>query len=132
MQIRSTSAQSDHGDKMIGQLVAAKMSVKKSNTNEYFVIQDCNSKNKISWSNNNALSCSDGNLCTRGDHCVNGVCKGTPFTCRSCETCDGTWCQIKPGFCVINRTCYRQGHIKSGNTCQVCWVITTYVFVLSQ
>lgn len=82
--------------------------------------QDCQKTRETVWTNNNALSCSDGNLCTRNDKCVNGVCRGTPFTCRSCETCDGSNCQIKPGFCVIDGTCYTNGNLRPGKPCQQC------------
>ena len=85
----------------------------------FFLIQDCNSKNKLHWSNNNALKCTDGNLCSRNDKCVNGVCRGTSFTCRSCETCDGSGCKIKPGFCVIEGTCYSNNQLRPGKPCQV-------------
>ncbi|CAB4034879.1 extracellular matrix A-like [Paramuricea clavata] len=82
--------------------------------------QDCQKGRETAWTNNNALSCSDGKLCTRNDRCVNGACKGTPFTCRSCESCDGNGCQIKPGFCVIDGKCYTNGNIRPGKPCQQC------------
>ncbi|XP_028399276.1 neurogenic locus notch homolog protein 1-like [Dendronephthya gigantea] len=82
--------------------------------------QDCQSSQKTRWTNNNALSCSDGNLCTKNDRCVNGVCVGTPFTCRSCESCDGTGCVINPGYCVIDGICYTNGNLRPGNPCQQC------------
>ncbi|XP_028398913.1 uncharacterized protein LOC114522435 [Dendronephthya gigantea] len=82
--------------------------------------QDCQKGRETVWTNNNALSCSDGNLCTRNDRCVNGACRGTAFTCRSCESCDGNGCKIKPGYCVIDGRCYRNGNLRPGKPCQQC------------
>ncbi|XP_046852682.1 uncharacterized protein LOC124445941 [Xenia sp. Carnegie-2017] len=82
--------------------------------------QDCQKSKKTSWSNNDKLSCSDGNLCTRNDRCIKGVCTGNSFTCRSCESCDGSSCKIKPGFCVIDGKCYSHGDLRSGKPCQQC------------
>ena len=49
-----------------------------------------------------------------------GKCKGTPFTCLSCESCNGYGCSVKPGFCVIDRRCYSHGALRPGKPCQVC------------
>jgi hypothetical protein len=47
------------------------------------------------WSSRpDTTACDDGGACTSGDHCANGACVGTPYTCAptSCQTgaaCDG-------------------------------------------
>ena len=88
---------------------------------------------KTYWRNNNALPCSDNKLCTRNDKCHYGVCKGTPFTCLSCESCDGYGCIINPGYCVINGTCYRHGNLRPEKPCQVCLIfITVGIYELLQ
>ena len=81
--------------------------------------QECNAK---AWKNNDALFCSDNNLCTRNDRCVNGTCTGIPFTCLECEGCDGSRCETKPGFCVINGKCYRHRELRPGKPCQECQI----------
>ena len=85
--------------------------------------QDCNSANKIGWTNNNALSCSDSKACTRNDRCSNGGCVGTPFTCLSCEECYNDACRVKTGWCVIQdgnvKKCFRHGSLRPGYQCQV-------------
>ncbi|CAB3984855.1 extracellular matrix A-like [Paramuricea clavata] len=82
--------------------------------------QDCQTYRKTIWTNNNALSCSDNNLCTRNDKCVDGTCKGTPFTCLGCQRCNGDRCMIKPGFCVIDGICYSHRNLRPGKPCQEC------------
>ena len=81
--------------------------------------QECHAK---VWKNNDALACSDNNLCTRNDRCVNGTCTGIPFTCLECQVCDGSRCEIKPDFCVINGKCYRHGELRPGKPCQECQI----------
>ena len=81
------------------------------------MFQDCQNSYETVWRNNNTLSSSDNNLCTRNDHCVNGTCKGTP--CLECESCKSDGCAIKPGFCVDDGKCYCHGHLRPGNPCQL-------------
>ncbi len=93
-----------------------------SSQNFYF-FQECDSNYKHQWTNNNNLQCSDNNLRTRNDRCVNGACVGTPYNCLACETHDGSGCPIQSGYCVIqhggNRTCFAKNQYKPGNRCQV-------------
>jgi hypothetical protein len=53
-------------------------------------------------------TCDDGLFCTT-DTCIAGVCKST----------------LKPGYCVIGNTCYRDGDTKPGDTCQACTAATS-------
>ncbi|XP_068693813.1 SCO-spondin-like isoform X2 [Montipora foliosa] len=86
--------------------------------------QDCQSTNKMAWTNNNALPCNDGVACTRNDRCSNGSCAGTPFTCLSCEECYNEACHVKTGFCAIQegwkKVCSSHGDIRPGYPCQWC------------
>ncbi|XP_020632779.1 prestalk protein-like [Orbicella faveolata] len=86
--------------------------------------QDCNSANKLAWTNNNALRCNDNVACTKNDRCSNGACSGTPFTCLVCEECYNDACRVKAGFCVINdggtRKCFKHGAVRPGYPCQDC------------
>ena len=97
----------------------------------FVVGQDCNNNNKFAWTNNDALSCSDGIPCTKNDHCSNGVCSGTPFSCLQCEECHNDACRVKPGYCVINeggtRQCFNHGVLRPGHQCQVIWLASLYL-----
>lgn len=41
--------------------------------------------------------CDDEDQCTRVDECVDGVCKGTPFTCLNFAHTDNLWenCEVR-------------------------------------
>ena len=77
----------------------------------------------MAWTNNDALSCSDGVACTRNDRCSSGSCAGTPFTCLSCEECYNDACRVKAGFCAIVeggvKKCFSHGDLRPGYPCQV-------------
>ena len=86
-------------------------------TNKYIRFwQDCNSANKMAWTNNDALPCSDGVACTRNDRCSGGGCSGTSFTCLPCEECYNDACSVKPGYCVIQdggvKKCFTHGTLR--------------------
>ncbi|PFX19963.1 hypothetical protein AWC38_SpisGene15613 [Stylophora pistillata] len=87
-------------------------------------IQKCHISRKKSWTNDDSLPCNDGVPCTRNDHCSNGRCIGTPFSCLSCEECYNDACRIKPGHCIIIvagvRTCFAHGERRPGYPCQQC------------
>ncbi len=89
----------------------------------FLICQQCDSNNKHQWTNNNNLQCSDNNTRTKDDHCVNGACVGTPYNCLACETHDGSGCQFKSGYCIIEyggqKTCFAKNQYKPGNPCQV-------------
>ncbi|XP_068693727.1 uncharacterized protein [Montipora foliosa] len=86
--------------------------------------QNCQSTNKMAWTNNDALSCNDGAACTRNDRCSSGSCAGTPFTCLSCEECYNDACRVKAGFCAIVeggvKKCFSHGDLRPGYPCQQC------------
>ena len=48
---------------------------------------------------------------------------GTPYNCLSCESHDGSGCQLQSGYCIIiqggQRTCFAKNQYKPGNPCQV-------------
>lgn len=89
----------------------------------YLFFQECDRNDKHKWTNNNNLQCSDNNVRTNDDRCVNGVCVGTPYSCLSCQTHDGSGCPIKPGYCILDhggkRTCFAKNQYIHGNPCQV-------------
>jgi len=87
--------------------------------------------NSRKWSPANGGSCDDGNLCTKNDYCQYGQCKGTSFAslCSdgygcTLDICDGKGgClgnKMKPGFCLINATCYKTGAMHPGGSCFTC------------
>jgi alpha-tubulin suppressor-like RCC1 family protein len=53
-------------------------------------------------------TCDDGLFCTT-DTCAAGVCQST----------------LKSGYCVIDKTCYKDGDTKPGDTCQACTAATS-------
>ena len=93
-------------------------------------IQKCHTSKQKSWTNDDSLPCNDGVACTRNDHCSNGRCIGTPFSCLSCEECYNDACRIKPGHCIIIvagvRTCFAHGELRPGYPCQVIVVSVNY------
>lgn len=44
--------------------------------------------------------CDDGNLCTLGDACSGGECKGTPRDCSPIPLCYDRYCDTQSGLCV--------------------------------
>ncbi|PFX11922.1 hypothetical protein AWC38_SpisGene24199, partial [Stylophora pistillata] len=85
----------------------------------------CDSSRNTSWTNDNALSCDDGNACTKNDRCSAGKCIGTPLNCLSpCEECYNDACRMKSGYCLIfekgTKTCVSDGNSRSGRPCQKC------------
>lgn len=85
--------------------------------------QQCSSANKFAWTNNNNLRCSDGNIRTKNDRCLNGACVGTLYSClQRCEDYTGSGCQHNRG-CVIlyngARRCFNDGDLKPDNECYV-------------
>ena len=89
----------------------------------FIFLQECDSSRKHQWTINDNLQCNDKNIRTKNDRCVNGICRGTPYDCLSCETHDGSGCPLQPGYCVIHhdgqRTCFAENQYKPGNPCQV-------------
>ena len=75
-------------------------------------------------------NCDDENACTRNDACSFNTCRGTSFSCLTCQTCDGSGCVTNSDSCVISNTCYLSGDRKSqarigddgckANTIQIC------------
>ena len=74
------------------------------------------------------IACTDDNPCTQNDVCVDGSCKGTPYSChddRPCtnDECDGVGgCHfvVTDGHCLIFNQCLVHGDANPTNTCQVC------------
>lgn len=83
---------------------------------------------KTIWSNDDSLSCTDGDYCTRDDHCSSGTCVGTNFECGdelSCtvDTCmgDGTCMHIiQEGTCLIMGECYNRNAVNPNDSCKIC------------
>lgn len=79
------------------------------------------------WTDNDNVSCDDGQACTQADTCGGGLCNGTDFSCTTlaCQsatcngdgTCDTT---ISGGSCVIDGNCYSSGETDPTNGCRSC------------
>lgn len=75
-----------------------------------------------------SMPCDDGDSCTSDDKCVDGTCTGKPYSCDdsfecTVDTCDGAGdCEfkLKPGRCLINGACYKEGEQQAGNECREC------------
>ena len=93
-----------------------------------FFSQQCDSSiNKREWTINNNLQCSDNNVTTKDDRCLNGVCKGKSYSCLECEQHNGSGCPIKSGYCIIQngsqRECYAKEEKKLDYPCQVGFLV---------
>ena len=66
---------------------------------------------------NNGSPCDDGNACTVGDTCVNGICTGTPLTCTPIDQCHTSGvCNPATGVCS-NPTRPNGTTCNDGNIC---------------
>ncbi len=83
------------------------------------------------WSPANGGYCDDGEACTKNDYCQQGICKGTNYRSKcadsvSCteDKCDGKGgClgnPLKKGYCLISKTCYKDGAPHPNGTCLAC------------
>lgn len=80
------------------------------------------------WSAGPPARCDDGDDCTSGDSCDEGVCAGAPFTCAdglACtdDLCDGAGgCLFEPAFgtCLIAGVCAAEGEANPQNGCEAC------------
>lgn len=87
-------------------------------------------ESKYKWSAANGGVCDDGDNCTKGDYCSDGVCKGTfygeqcqdEYSCTE-DVCDGNGgCvgnPLKADACLINGECY-SANDKDTDGCNVC------------
>ncbi len=90
------------------------------------------STNQTKWTAISGGKCDDGNSCTKDDTCVAGTCKGTSFLSKcsdsiSCtqDICDGKGgCgpnhPLKTGWCLINKSCYKDGGKHPSGSCFEC------------
>lgn len=78
----------------------------------------------------NGTACNDGQFCTTGESCTNGVCgggtvtncnDGLPCTTDACNPGTGL-CEsfLDPGFCLIAGICVGDGVLNPANTCEEC------------
>ncbi|XP_065840987.1 uncharacterized protein [Oscarella lobularis] len=86
--------------------------------------RECNKyASRSGWTDISGGPCNDAQACTKDDQCKDGVCSGTSFTCKSCETCNGARCTLNSGYCLIKENCYahlqRQSLTGDGG-CQEC------------
>jgi len=73
--------------------------------------QVCDSSvSQTNWTNRNSGICNDGNNCTTGDSCSNGVCVGTPKDCSAFNS------QCSVGMCGMSGNCYA-APINEGQPC---------------
>jgi hypothetical protein len=73
--------------------------------------------------------CDDHNPCTIDDKCVEETCQGTLVeACDDGSDCtddactSGTECshEIKPGWCLVDSTCFEEGDVDPTNACMAC------------
>ena len=92
---------------------------------------DAGASNNTKWMPVSGGSCDDGDKCTKSDTCISGVCKGTSFRQLCADTygctddlCDGVGgClgnTLKAGWCIIDKTCYKDGGKKPDGSCYEC------------
>lgn len=63
-------------------------------------------------------SCSDSSLCTQNDHCVDGMCLGTPANCDDGNTCTMDACDYLLGCVHLSiRFCCGNGELDPDETC---------------
>jgi len=83
------------------------------------------------WSGISGGKCDDNESCTKDDTCIGGICKGTSFLSKCAdsyhctkEICDGKGgCKpsvLKSGYCLINKTCYKDGGKHPTGSCFEC------------
>jgi hypothetical protein len=79
------------------------------------------------WTPLSGKSCDDGNLCTRGDQCLQGLCVGQLYSCSdglgcTLDACDGAGgCHhyLKSAACLIEQRCY-QAQETDASGCSLC------------
>ncbi|XP_065175686.1 uncharacterized protein LOC135805560 [Sycon ciliatum] len=88
---------------------------------------DASTATRNAWQKQSGAKCNDGNACTKDDTCSSGVCRGTSFTCSSCEYCTGSGCAVKKGYCKIQGKCYSHGATNPDSPqCQYCNAPTSW------
>jgi len=80
------------------------------------------------WSPLSGVACDDGNACSSGDLCTDGICAGSPYSCSdglSCtyDVCDGQGGCANPlaeTWCLIGGRCYFHGAYDPEHACRAC------------
>lgn len=75
----------------------------------------CDPQTGCYYENNDELTCSDGNVCTMGDYCLDGVCQEGPEVndCDRGNSCETGICQT-PGGCIYS---FQSGFCDDGDNC---------------
>ncbi len=94
-------------------------------------------KSTSTWTNDDGVSCNDGNACTKNDTCSAGTCGGTAYTCtptdcQASSTCDGTGgCNTTPkadgSTCTSNGVTCEQAICESGSCTHPLVADTCYI-----
>src|SRR5438477_8928615 len=71
--------------------------------------------------------CNDGNACTFDDRCVNGQCRGTPYTCDDGNVCTNNFCDSSGGCSFPPNT----APFNDGNLCTRNYTCATVVYSLT-
>jgi hypothetical protein len=77
---------------------------------------------------NEGGKCDDEIICTKDDHCAQGVCIGDSYICDDGKDCTDDVClgngkcdhPVKKDKCLISGVCYKNGDINPANPCQKC------------
>ena len=89
----------------------------------------CNPVEPSVWSMvPDTTACPDGDLCTKNDFCMGGVCQSEVFVCEDDIPCTTDSCNaagqcdhhIAAASCLISGVCYSEGDAKPGSPCETC------------
>jgi len=91
--------------------------------------QECRpQEHATQWSPLSGTACNDGNACSSGDRCLDGVCLGNAYSCSDGLTCTYDVCDgdggcanpLAESWCLIDGRCYFHGAYDPQHACRAC------------